>query len=144
MVLAEIADKMPTLGQCALFGLFLCPFAVLVMLLGRWLLVLPLLVSVAILQTLDLWDASFRAAYMNELGLTYLLGSIALTGSPALLSCCVTPRFERWFSVNLCQAEGLCLTCRHDLCARRPGDRCPECGTVVAPQAPPASKLNTN
>ena len=39
------------------------------------------------------------------------------------------------FLLRKAPAPGLCQKCRYDLRAHKPGDRCPECGTLIPPKA---------
>ena len=43
--------------------------------------------------------------------------------------------FSRWKGERRARKQGLCLVCAYDLRAHKPGERCPECGTVI-PQTP--------
>jgi hypothetical protein len=48
----------------------------------------------------------------------------------------VPPAFWLWRRLRRSPIPpNACATCRYDLRAHQPGDRCPECGTVIGPRA---------
>jgi hypothetical protein len=72
-----------------------------------------------------------RGSYVRDITLRYWFLLILTAIPPAWLL------LRRWRSEP---GTGLCAVCRYDLRAHKPGDKCPECGTMV-PDAPIHTKI---
>ncbi len=136
MLLAEIADKMPTALETAAFASLLAA-SILALGMWRW-----WLVSLAL--PLSLWlnyglytafsDPSFGLAIVTELGHDSMVGQVIAANLPFAVVLAVAARHPR-----RCRKPGHCPRCGYNLTGNITG-RCPECGRPCIPHRQLAKK----
>ena len=131
-VLAEIADKMRTVGGTAcgacLFAAVACGLGII-----RWWLILPFLLLLAFsnyVQWGELHEPGLGEAIYAELGYQWIIGQFAAMNVPFLVSGLIVawghPRYRRLVR----RRNGLCTECEYNLTGNVSGI-CPECGMKV-------------
>jgi hypothetical protein len=137
-VLAEIADKMPTVGDTACWA---CLLAALACGLGiiRWWLILPFLLLVAVsnyFQWSELHEPGFGEDIYSELGYQWIIGQFAAMNLPFLVAGLIVAWGNRRYRRMVRSRNELCTKCEYDLTGNVSGI-CPECGERVDAQATP-------
>jgi hypothetical protein len=132
-LLAEISDKMETVGEVAVCGVIAsvitCSAGV-----YRWWLAVPGALAM-LLGLYTRWDElrepGIGDAIRSELGWSWIIGTSLAWTLPFVAALAATTWLRRYRASVRRNREGCCVECGHNLTGNVSG-RCPECGEAIA------------